>query len=288
MRLALMILAALIALAANSVLIRLAVVEYGADPAAFGVVRVAAGAMALALLMWGSGRRWPPMATGRRLAGAGMLALYVAGFSLAYRTLDAGLGALLLFGAVQMTVFAVVVARGEAVPPRRWIGAGIAFAGLLVLLWPGGTTGHVALRDALAMLVAGGAWGIYTLLGRGGADPVPATAANFVLALPLVLPLWALAGHGLSFPALGLAVTSGAVTSGLGYVLFYSIVARIDATLAGIAQLSVPVIATLGGLALIGEPVTLRLVLAGAMVLGGIGFSIRRGGAQRRIGSSGS
>jgi drug/metabolite transporter (DMT)-like permease len=280
MRLAVLTCLALVALGANSVLIRLAVVRYDADPAAFAVLRVASGALALGALMAITGRHWPRFGR-RRWAGSAMLAAYMIGFSMAYRTLDAGLGALILFGTVQITVFAVVVGRGDRVSGQRWIGAALAFGGLVVLLRPGRAIAHIAWGDAALMALAGIAWGVYTLLGRRDNDPVAATAANFLLALPLTLPLLVFDAGGLDGPALAPAILSGAVTSGLGYVLFYSVLPSLDATIAGIAQLSVPVLAAFGGLILIGEPVTLRLVVAGLLVLGGIGLSLVRARATQ-------
>ncbi len=276
MRLILMSCLTLLALGANSVLIRVAVVRYGADPALFAVVRVVAGAVILAALVQATGRDWPPLDTRRRWFGAAMLAAYVVPFSLAYRTLDAGLGALMLFGWVQITVFAVVVGRGQAVPLRRWIGALVAFSGLVLLLWPGQATAHVALRDAAFMCLAGISWGVYTLLGQRDADPVAATAANFLLAVPMVLPLILFASGSIGGTALGLAIVSGAVTSGLGYALFYTVLPELDPGVAAVGQLSVPVLATLGGLVVIGEGVSLRFLLAAALVLGGIGVSVIR------------
>ncbi len=274
MALGLLVPIALVALAANSVLIRLAVVDHGADPALFAIVRVAAGAAVLMALAGATGRARPRVFTRAHWAGAGMLAGYMAGFSIAYRSLDAGFGALLLFGWVQITIFAIVVAQGARPALRRWLGAGVAMVGLVWLLWPEGRGFAGAPVDMALMSGAGICWGIYTLLGRGQGDPVAVNAANFALCLPLVLPLLVLAQGGLGPIALMLALVSGGVTSGLGYAIWYQVVARIDATTAGIGQLSVPVIATLGGLVLIGESPTLRMVLGGALVLGGIGLSL--------------
>lgn len=282
MPLILLVLLALIALAANSVLIRLAVVAHGADPAVFAVVRVAAGAAVLAALALARGGAWPRAFGAAHWAGAVMLAGYMAGFSLAYRSLDAGFGALLLFGWVQVTIFAVVVAQGQRPGLLRWIGSGVAMAGLGWLLWPGPDGIAAAPVDMALMSAAGICWGVYTLLGRGRGDPVQVNAMSFALCLPLVLPLLAVAQGGLSGPALWLALVSGGVTSGLGYALWYGVVARIDATLAGIGQLSVPVIATLGGLIWIGEAPGWRMIAGGALVLGGIALAlVPRRGRQR-------
>ena len=277
MRLALTVALVMLAFAANSVLNRLAVDRFGTDPLVFAAIRVAAGAAMLALLARGR------LALGRaRVGGALALALYMLGFSWAYLALGAGLGALILFGTVQLVMFGWAVRAGEAVPLVRWLGAGVALAGLVLLLWPGGGDA-VSLPGAAAMAAAGVGWGAYSLLGRGAPRPLEATAGNFVLCLPLVLlPL--LAATGPVTPAGAVtAVVAGAVTSGLGYALWYRVLPRLAATIAAVAQLSVPVIAVAAGALLLGEALSLRLLLAAALVLGGIGLSL-----YRTRGSSGS
>lgn len=266
-------LGALFALAANSVLIRLAVVDYGADPAAFAVVRVATGAVVLMTLALLQKRgAWPTKA--RAFAGAVCLAGYIIGFSLAYRTLDAGFGALLLFGWVQVTIFATVVARGNRPSAFQWIGAMVAFLGLVWLLKPSSDLGTLPVIDLMLMSFAGMSWGFYTLLGRGAGDPVRVNAMSFALCLLIVLPLLMVGNGALSGAALMLAMVSGGITSGLGYALWYRIVAVIDPALAGIGQLMVPVLASLGGLVWIKEPITVQWLIGAALVLGGIGLSI--------------
>ncbi|WP_438986824.1 DMT family transporter [Marivivens donghaensis] len=266
-------LGALFALAANSVLIRLAVVDYGADPAAFAVVRVATGAVVLMTIALLQKRgAWPT--TARSFAGALCLAGYIIGFSLAYRTLDAGFGALLLFGWVQITIFATVVARGNRPSVFQWIGAIVAFFGLVWLLKPSSDLGALPVIDLMLMSFAGMSWGFYTLLGRGAGDPVRVNAMSFALCLLFVLPLMMVGNGALSGPALVLAMVSGGITSGLGYALWYRIVAVIDPALAGVGQLMVPVLASLGGLVWINEPITVQWLIGAALVLGGIGLSI--------------
>jgi drug/metabolite transporter (DMT)-like permease len=266
-------LGALFALAANSVLIRLAVVDYGADPATFAVVRVATGAVVLMTLALLQKRgAWPTKA--RAFAGAVCLAGYIIGFSLAYRTLDAGFGALLLFGWVQITIFATVVARGNRPSAFQWIGAMVAFLGLVWLLKPSSDLGPLSAIDLALMSFAGMSWGFYTLLGRGAGDPVRVNAISFALCLLFVLPLLMVGNGALSGPALVLAMVSGGITSGLGYALWYRIVAAIDPALAGVGQLMVPVLASLGGLVWINEPITVQWLIGAALVLGGIGLSI--------------
>ena len=266
-------LGALFALAANSVLIRLAVVDYGADPAAFAVVRVATGAVVLMTLALLQKRgAWPTKA--RAFAGAVCLAGYIIGFSLAYRTLDAGFGALLLFGWVQITIFAAVVVGGNRPSAFQWIGAMVAFLGLVWLLKPSSDLGPLSAIDLALMSFAGMSWGFYTLLGREAGDPVRVNATSFALCLLFVLPLLMVGNGALSGAALILAMVSGGITSGLGYALWYRIVAVIDPALAGVGQLMVPVLASLGGLVWIKEPITVQWLIGAALVLGGIGLSI--------------
>jgi drug/metabolite transporter (DMT)-like permease len=225
-----------------------------------------------------------------RLAGALSLCLYLLGFSIAYVQLDAGLGALILFGCVQITMFAGAILGGESVPPARWIGAGLAMAGLGWLVWPAGEV-TVPLMGTVFMALAGMGWGIYSLAGRKAGDPLAATAANFLWAAPvcLIIPIFLpvqMEPVDVTTRGILLACLSGAVTSGLGYALWYSLLPQLKATVAGLVQLSAPVIAILGGVALLGEGLSLRLVLAAAIVLGGIAFGLLV--PQRRIGSSGS
>ncbi|EAR52934.1 membrane protein, putative [Oceanicola granulosus HTCC2516] len=270
-------LAALIALtmlafAANSVLNRLAVAG-GTDPVAFGAIRLASGALLLLAL---AARRGRVRLGGRgRAAGTGALLLYIFGFSAAYAALDTGLGALILFGCVQITMFAGAWLGGEPIPPRRWAGAGIAFAGLVLLLWPSGAAAPSPWHAAL-MAAAGLGWGLYSLAGRRAADPLAETAANFACAAPVALLAWLVLGGGVPVAGAVLAVLSGAIASGLGYALWYSLLPRLPAALAAIAQLTVPLIATAGGVVLVGESVGVRFALATVLVLGGLGVSLVR------------
>ena len=265
------------AFAGNSILNRAGVAGDGMDPMMFAVVRVAAGAVTLALLVRLRGGTLP-LIGGRRLGGALSLTVYMLGFSWAYLTLGAGLGALILFGVVQLVMFGWAVIRGQSVPVLRWLGASVAFAGLILLLWPSGTV-QVPPAGAASMALAGAAWAAYTLLGQGEAEPLAATAANFVICLPFTsLALMAGWGGAITTQGVLIAVAAGAVTSGLGYALWYRVLPSLPTTIAAIAQLSVPVIAVAAGIVLLGEGVTLRLVMAGALVLGGIAVSlIRRG-----------
>lgn len=274
---------AMTAFAANSVLNRVAVGGGLMDPVGFAVVRLAAGAAMLAALVavrhwYAGGSVWPGVRG--RVAGVAGLLIYLFGFSAAYLVLGAGVGALILFGMVQISMFAGAVFSGEDVPARRWVGAAVAFGGLLVLLAPGGD--DVSLPHAGMMGLAGLGWGVYSLAARGQKDALAATAANFVLALPVgVLALMIVPIGSMSDVGVGLALVSGAITSGLGYALWYSLVPRLGAARSGVAQLSVPVIAALGGAGL-GEPVGLRFAVAAGVVLTGVALaSVQRRGSVR-------
>ena len=262
------------AFAANSLLNRWAVGGglIGAMP--FALVRVLAGAAVLALLA----RALPDR---RNLGPALALSAYLIGFSLAYEALDAGIGALILFACVQVTMLAGARLAGEALPARRLAGAGLALAGLAALQVPG--TGAVpAPGPALLMAGAGVAWGLYSLAGRGAASPLRATAANFLLAVPVVA--LATVPSGLGAPTGGgvvLAVVAGAVTAGLGYALWYRILPGLGAARAAVAQLSVPVIALAGGAALLAEVPAWPALAASGVVLAGVALAslpVRRQG----------
>lgn len=262
---ALLVALVMLAFAANSVLNRMAVGQGLIDPAGFALLRLAAGAAVLALIVVYRGG-------GLRGSGAGVLGLlvYLFGFSLAYGRLDAGTGALLLFGTVQVVMFAAARAAGEAVPPRRWVGVGLALAGLVVLLAPAGQGGALAFA---AMVAAGAGWGLYSLAGRKAGDALAATAGNFVWALPFGAGIAWVMGADLGAAQAGgvaLAVVSGAVTSGLGYALWYRVLPSLDRSRAAVAQLTVPVIAAAGGALVLGEGVGLAFALPAALVLGGV------------------
>ncbi|MEE9428764.1 MAG: DMT family transporter [Paracoccaceae bacterium] len=264
----------MIAFAANSVLNRMALVGDGTGPAAFAMIRLAAGAVFLLLLATLRSDRAVPWRANGRVWGVLMLALYVLGFSFAYVSLNTGVGALILFGGVQITMFAGALIAREAVPAARWIGAAIAFGGLMVLLLP---AGGVAPDPVGALLMAAAAigWGVYSLLGRGVDDPLGSTAANFALALPIGVVVFAIFSGEITPRGATLAVISGAVTSGAGYALWYSVLPRLAASVAAVAQLTVPVIAAAGGVVFLGEPVSLRFFVAAALVLLGIAISLR-------------
>lgn len=275
MRLAILTAATMIAFAANSVLNRLAVGGAAIDPGSFSVIRVLSGAVMLTALAAARGRMLPLMSR-RRIVGAGSLALYMIGFSVAYLTLDAGLGALILFGVVQITMFAFAAMVGHRAVPLQIAGAAVAFAGLVWVLWPAGA----AFADPVGagfMAAAGFGWALYTLSGRAELDALAATAANFCLALPVTVLAPLIVGQPLVLSArgAGLAILSGAVTSGLGYALWYEIVPRLSPQAAATVQLSVPVIALVAGVLMLGESAGIRILLGAAVVIGGIALALR-------------
>jgi len=259
---------AMFAFAANSLLCRLALGEGLIDAASFTTVRVSSGAVILVLILL---PRW--RARGRAgvdWRSSAMLFTYMAFFSFAYLSLSAGTGALLLFGVVQLTMFIAAMRGGEHFPLLSWAGLTLAVLGLVYLLSPGITAPDP--MGAVLMAIAGIAWGVYSLLGRNAADPLEATANNFVYSVPLVLgvSLLFMGDFHISWNGLTLAVASGSIASGLGYVIWYAALKGLAATRAATVQLSVPIVAALGGVVLLSEQVTLRLLLASAATLCGI------------------
>ncbi|MFW8635207.1 DMT family transporter [Cribrihabitans pelagius] len=276
MRLFLLVSLTMCAFAANSILARMAIGSGHMDATGFGLLRLLSGAGMLVVLC--RVRAVPlrqPLRTS--LGGGAALTLYIAGFSIAYEALDAGLGALILFGVVQITMFLWGMLRGAPTSAAQLLGALLAFLGLAYVVWPAGGSA-VTPGAALMMAAAGLGWGIYSLLGRGSREPLAATSVNFVFASALMLPVVWLAGGGTvwSLWGAGLAVVSGAVTSGLGYALWYRVLPQLQPAVAATVQLCVPVIAILAGAALLGEMIGLRLVFGTAAVLGGIALVVLR------------
>lgn len=260
--------AAMLAFAANSLLCRLALQQGGIDAASFGSIRLVSGALMLALIV--RLRAKPPPGARADWLAAAMLFAYVAFFSFAYLSLSAGTGALILFGAVQLTMFGVGLRSGEMFGPVAWAGFVLAVGGLVYLVSPG-LAAPPPLGAAL-MAIAGVAWGVYSLRGRGVADPLAVTARNFARAAPMALVLSVLLAGSAHANAAGiaLAVASGAITSGLGYVIWYAALPWLSALRAATVQLSVPPIAAFGGVLFLSEAITPRLALASAAILGGI------------------
>ncbi len=275
MKLALLVTLTMIAFAANSVLNKVGLSDDLMDPTSFALIRLSSGAAALIAMVILSGRA-VPLFRKARLTGAVSLAAYMIGFSLAYQTLDAGGGALILFGGVQVTIFAILVFKGDAIPRARYQGAGVALLGLAYLLLPG--TNAPSFVGAMLMAVAAVGWGVYTLAGRSEADALGATAGNFVWAtLGMVVCFLLVPGaHVVTQMGVVYAVISGVVTSAMGYALWYRVLPQLDASVAGIAQLTVPVIALAGGMAFLGEALTWSFVIASVLVLGGVAWSLKR------------
>jgi drug/metabolite transporter (DMT)-like permease len=257
---------AMLAFAGNSLLCRVALRDSDLDPASFTAIRLISGALVLTLLVML--RRQGPIRGDWRSAVA--LFGYAAGFSFAYVELDAGSGALILFGAVQASMVGYGWLKGERLRPLQLFGLVCALGGLLFLLLPGASAPPP--RAAGLMVLAGVAWAFYSLLGRGNADPLAATAGNFLRSLPALLPLAALYLDQLRWDGLGAlyAVLSGALASGIGYAIWYAALPHLKAIQAASVQLSVPIIAALLGALLLGETLGPRLLLASVAVLGGI------------------
>lgn len=262
---------AMMAFAGNSLLCRAALKDSGMDAASFTTIRLVSGALTLWLVV--RARRSTVAGGGNWLSALALFA-YAAGFSFAYLSLPAASGALLLFGAVQATMIGHGVWSGERFRKPQLFGLILALGGLVGLLLPGLSAPPLA--GSLLMLGAGVAWGVYSLRGRGQGDPTRVTAGNFLRAAPIAGVLSVLMVNQVSVDAAGFwyALASGALTSAMGYAIWYTALPALKATSAATVQLSVPVIAALGGVALLGEEITLRLVLASLAILGGIAMVI--------------
>jgi drug/metabolite transporter (DMT)-like permease len=262
---------AMIAFAGNSLLCRVALKHTGIDAASFTAIRLISGAVMLWLVVRMRGGTY---AGGGNWLSAFALFVYAAGFSFAYVSLPAATGALLLFGAVQATMIGHGVWKGERLLRLQLAGLVLALGGLVGLLLPG--LSAPPLYGSALMLGAGIAWGVYSLRGKGAGDPTRVTAGNFLRAVPITAALSILMVNGTSLDNAGFwyAVSSGALASGIGYAIWYTALPAMKATNAATVQLSVPVIAALGGIVFLGEPITLRLVLASVAILGGIALVI--------------
>jgi len=273
LRTALLISLAMLAFASNSLLCRIALRDTAIDAATFTAIRLASGALILAIILRSRGVR---PSTGGSWPMAAMLSAYAAFFSFAYRDLTAATGAVLLFGAIQLTMMGYGLWTGERLRGLSLVGLAITLAGLVGLLLPG--LAAPPPLAALLMLGAGVAWGVYSLLGRGAGEPIAATGGNFLRSVPFaaLLALSAAGRETADLTGTLYAVVSGAVTSGLGYVLWYAALPALRATSAATIQLSVPAIAAIGGVVLLAEPITMRLLLASVAILGGIALTIHR------------
>jgi drug/metabolite transporter (DMT)-like permease len=263
----------MIAFAANSVFTRLGLLDEGMEAAEFTFVRLISGAVVLALLVLSRTGVVSAIKEHGNVVSAAMLFAYAAGFSFAYLHLDTGTGALILFACVQATMIGWSIATGHKPVALEWAGLMVAFAAFVWLVSPGLSAPDPF--SAFLMIIAGMAWGIYSLRGRGLGDPLAATAGNFILSAPLAILLLVVFSSW-SFSTFGviMAVASGAITSALGYALWYWCLPQLNATRAAIVQLTVPAIATLGGIAFSGEELTWRLGLSCALILGGVAIAI--------------
>ena len=282
MKLVLLTALTMIAFAANSVLGRMAIGSGDTaliDPAGYSAVRLISGALVLAVLVvltGSNGKRSPRFQSGSWISAFALFA-YAVAFSYAYVALEAGIGALILFACVQATMIGWALKEGDRPSGLEWAGLVTAFGAFIWLVSPG-----LSAPDpwaAALMALSGAAWGVYSLRGRGLPDPLKATADNFMRSLAFLIPLGVivvLAGHGLQASSRGvlLAIVSGAVTSGVGYALWYRVLRQIGATQGAIVQLTVPVIATIGGSLFLGEAWTLRLVASSLLILGGVAVAI--------------
>ncbi|MDB4091916.1 DMT family transporter [Planktotalea frisia] len=267
------------AFAFNSILNRLALSPGDTGPASYAAVRLFSGAVLLALLVTLRTQAWPKI-TSHSFWSAGTLTLYAIAFSYAYITLPTGAGALILFGGVQVIAFSITLMRGQKIGLFSWLGASLAFAGLCYLLWPDQASDIDPFGSALMVLSALG-WTLYTMAGARSSDPLGATTLAFVLAAPVGIIAWFILPDTISTRGVLLAMLSGAVTSGMGYALWYKVLPSLSMPTAAVAQLTVPVIAALGGALLLGELLSLRFVLATGLVLCGVGLTIY-GQAQGR------
>ena len=268
----------MMAFASNSILNRMALDGGHIDPSSFAAVRIVSGVVALGLML-AIRREKLPLWEKSRILGALSLAAYMIGFSLAYDSLDAGLGALILFGVVQVALFIYGAIRGETPTQRELIGASIAFIGLLIALWPSEDS-VATLSSTALMVIAGLGWAAYTLAGRGSQNPLASTAANFLFAMPLLLLLLIGQTLNISVTGVALAVSAGAITSGMGYALWYWVLPQIGPSTAAVVQLSVPIIAIVAGAVLLGEVISITVIIAAGFVVGGIGLAVTKRSVQ--------
>jgi drug/metabolite transporter (DMT)-like permease len=272
---------ALVAFAGNSLLCRMALGQATIDAASFSTIRIIAGAICLWLITVVT-RRGSVWTQGSWISAA-ILFLYAIPFSYAYGLLTAGTGALILFGTVQVTMIGGALVGGERPRVRQWIGLLVAIGGLVYLLFPG--IASPSPLGAGLMAIAGVAWALYSIQGRGAVDPVAQNGGNFVLTLPMLLLVSVLSLKLQHIETSGaiLAILSGAVTTGLGYAVWYSALRGLTATRAALVQLLVPVITVTGGVVLLREPLSPRVVLSSAIVIGGIALALSSNERARQV-----
>ncbi len=270
---------ALMFFAANSVLNRAALAGELIGPASFVAIRLGSGAVALVFILWFQGILKKPPSLKPRLDAVFGLILYAIGFSFAYMVLDAGFGALVLFGTVQITMFLGAIIRGNKPVFVQWIGAAIGMAGLAYAVNP--ETAGIDPVGALIMVSAGIGWGLYSLAGQKVSNALVSTTVSFVCATPIAVIAWIIVGSEIvTAEGVMLAVTSGVVTSGFGYVVWYTALPHLQTSVAAIVQLAVPLIAMLGGILFLNEVWTLDFTISASLVLGGIALSLLGGKKQ--------
>lgn len=278
----LLVLLAMVAFAANSVFARLALGTAEIDAGGYTAIRLLAGAATLAVLLLWRRHRLPLAGIVRsraRWTTAAALLGYAIAFSYAYELLGAGMGALILFATVQSSMLGWALLKGDRPSPIALLGMAVALGAFAYLVSPGLAAPHPL--GAALMAGAGLSWAVYSLLGRGSREPLVDTACNFLLTVPvaLLLVLLSLARASPSLAGIGWAVASGAIASGLGYAVWYSVLPRLSRSAAAIVQLTVPVIAAAGGILLLGETLSWRLAIASVLILGGVAVAIT--GPQR-------
>lgn len=264
---------ALVAFAFNSILCRLALGQETIDAVGFTTVRLASGALTLFIISLAFTQKKEDLMRGNWFS-AFFLFAYAICFSFAYLNLTTATGALILFGSVQLTMICVALSKGERPQILEWVGLFLAFGGLIYLVFPGLSAPPV-IYSAL-MMFAGIAWGFYTLRGRGSEKPLADTTGNFIRTIPMIslLAIIFFSQTHLSNKGIILAILSGAISSGIGYSVWYAVLKHHTATRAAILQLAVPAIAAIGGVIFLSESISLRLILASSLILGGIGLAI--------------
>jgi drug/metabolite transporter (DMT)-like permease len=268
--------AAMLCFAANSLLCRLVLAPRLIDAATFTTLRVASAAGTLCLVVWLQQRRFPRLDRANPLSIVSLFAYFVF-FSFAYLRLDAGSGALILIGAVQLTMFSVAFWEGERFSASQWSGLAVALLGFVYLVLPGASAPDPL--GASLMAISGIAWGCFSLLARGADNPVETNASNLISCLLPAAIVSLLGARDLEATATGVlvAIVSGGLATGIGYIVWYLALRGLPATHAATVQLSMPALVALGGVALLSEPITMRVLVASALMLGGIGLVLRRG-----------
>jgi drug/metabolite transporter (DMT)-like permease len=284
-RVTLLLVVSVLAFTANPLLARLAVVTHEMDALGYTGVRLASGALVLLVIIWWRHRRanGDPLRIAGTWAGAASLFAYAITYSIAFLVVGAAVGSVILFAAVQIAILAWAILKGDRPGPLEWAGLALAFASLCYLVSPGLVAPDPL--GSLLMIVSGVAWAAYTLIGRGSRAPVEDTAGNFIRLLPISIPFIA-AGLLVQTPTtLGLvyAITSGAISSGLGYAIWYAVLPSITRSRAAFVQLTVPALAAFGAVIFLSEPITLRLVVSSIGILGGAALALWAAGARAGV-----